>query len=196
MEITAAVAVDLATLTEALDEPGVELAMVLHQLAADAKFAVGTVVGLTVQVTRGDQLSNLTLFENGSASAHVRASLLIPMQATIDGARAESAIDVILYASAAGALTDLAADLAWLSGRDLAEFALDQHLVVVERDQASGLFACSLINQAIGMLIARGHTPEQAEQLLHTRASQTGVDRHIAARQILTSADSGASDLA
>jgi len=187
VEITAAVAADLVALTEALDEPGVDLTMALHQLAADAKFAVGTFVGLTVRITLGDQLSNLTVFEDGFVYEDIGASLLIPMHATADRARADTAIDLVLYASAAGAFTDLAADLAWLSGRELAEFALDQHLVVV-RDEVDGVFARPLINQAIGVLIARGYTLEQAEQELHTRASRAGVHRHVAARQILTGA--------
>jgi hypothetical protein len=146
--------------------------MLLHQLAADAKFAVRTFVGLTVRITLGDQLSNLTVFEDGSAFEDIGASLLIPMQATADRSRADTAIDLVLHASAAGAFTDLAADLAWLSGQELAEFALDQHLVVVARDEVDGLFARSLINQAIGVLIARGYTPEQAEGAAHQGRSR------------------------
>ena len=194
MEITAAVAADLAALTDALDDPGVDLAMLLHQLVADAKFAVNTFVGLTVRVTISGQLSNLTVFEDGGSFGDIGASLLVPMHVMVDGTRAESAIDLVLYASAAGAFTDLAADLAWLSGQDLAEFALDQHLVVIERDEVDGLFARSLITQAIGMLIARGYTPEQAERQLDAHAARAGADRHIAARLILAGSDGAAPD--
>jgi hypothetical protein len=189
VEITAAVAADLAALTEALDEPDADLAMLLHQLAADAKVAVGTFVGLTIRMITGDQPSNLTVFEDGAASGDVKASMLIPMHGVVDGARAETTIDLILYARAPGAFTDLAADLAWLSGLDLVDFTLNQHLIIPERDEVDGLFARSLIDQAIGMLIARGSTPEQAERELAARAVRDGLDRHIAARQILTSAD-------
>jgi hypothetical protein len=195
VEITAAVAADLAALTEALDEPDADLAMLLHQLAADAKFAVGTFVGLTIRVIIGDQPSKLTVFEHGAASGDVKASMLIPMHAIVDGARAETTIDMILYARAPGAFTDLAADLAWLAGLDLVDFTLNQHLIVPERDEVDGLFARSLINQAIGMLIARGSTSEQAERELAARAVRDGLDRHIAARQILTSADSAGPDV-
>jgi hypothetical protein len=195
VEITAAVAADLAALTEALDEPDADLAMLLHQLAADAKFAVGTFVGLTIRVIIGDQPSKLTVFEQGAASGDVKASMLIPMHAIVDAARAETAVDLIMYARAPGAFTDLAADLAWLSGLDLVDFTLNQHLIVPERDEVDGLFARSLINQAIGMLIARGSTPEQAERELAARAVRDGLDRHIAARQILTSADGAGPDV-
>jgi hypothetical protein len=134
VEITAAVAADLTALTQALDEPGADLAVLLHQLAADAKFAVATFVGLTVRVTVDDHPSNLTAFEADAAVDKVRASVLIPMQHGADGA----GIDLVLYASAPGAFTDLAADLAWLSGRALSDFLLDQHLAVPERDRVDG----------------------------------------------------------
>jgi hypothetical protein len=195
VEITAAVAADLAALTEALDEPDADFAMLLHQLAADAKVAVGTFVGLTIRMITGDQPSNLTVFEDGAVSGDVKASMLIPMHGIVDGAQAETTIDLILYAGAPGAFTDLAADLAWLSGLDLVDFTLNQHLIIPERDEVDGLFARSLIDQAIGMLIARGSTPEQAERELAARAVRDGLDRHIAARQILTSADGSAPDV-
>jgi hypothetical protein len=188
VEITAVVAADLAALTEALEEPGADLATTLDQLAADAKLAVGTFLGLTVRVTIGDRLSNLTAFEAGAVPGDIRASLLMPLQDGVNGESIEAGTDLVLYAGTPGAFTDLAADLAWLSGRDLTEFALDQHLVVPERDGADGLSALSLINQAIGVLIARGRTPEQAESDLNARAARGGVDRHIAAGQILTAA--------
>lgn len=188
MEITPAVAADLAALSEALDEPGADLAVLLHQLAADAKFAVGTFVGLTVRLAVDGESSNLTAFEIGAASGDVRASLLLPLHA--DGV----GTDLVLYASAPGAFTDLAADLSWLTGRILTDFALDQHLVVPARDEVDGLFERSLVNQAIGMLIAHGRTPEQAESELDANAARAGIDRRIAARHILTGVDGAVPD--
>lgn len=43
----------------------------------------------------------------------------------------------------------------------------------------------SVINQAIGVLIGRGHTPAQARRELDTQADRGGTDRHTAARFIL-----------
>ena len=197
MEVTPAVAADLAALSEALDDPGADLAVLLHQLAADAKFAVGTFVGLTVRLAVDGESNNLTAIEAGAASGDVRASLLLSLDAA-DGVGTDPAdgvgTDLVLYASALGAFTDLAADLAWLTGRNLTDFALDQHLVVPARDEVDGLFARSLVNQAIGMLIARGGTPEQAERDLDAGAARAGVDRHIAARHILTGVDGAGPD--
>ena len=188
MEITAALAADLAALTEALDEPGADLARTLRQLAADAKLAVGSYLGLTVRAAVSGQPIALSTLDG--ASAQVRTSLMIPLSPDVDGA---AAIGVILYAGTAGAFTDLAADLAWLSGRDLNDFALDRHLTTpAGPDGHDGLAALSLINQAIGMLIAHGHTPEQADRELDDRAAQAGVDRHAAATQVLAGPHGGA----
>lgn len=46
---------------------------------------------------------------------------------------------VILYAAKPGAFIDLAADLAWLTGRSLTDFVLDRHLILPKApDAASG----------------------------------------------------------
>jgi hypothetical protein len=182
VEITAALAADLAALSEALDEPGADLTRTLRQLAADAKLAVGSFLGLAIRAAASGEPIQLSTLDG--ASAQVRTSLMIPLPPAVDGA---AAIGLILYAGTRGAFTDLAADLAWLSGRDLTDFAVDQHLTApAEHD---GLAALSLINQAIGVLIAHGHTPEQAGRELGDRAARAGVDRHVAATQILAGPD-------
>lgn len=196
VKITAAVAADLAALTEALDEPGADLATTLDQLATDAKLAVGSLVGLTVRLTVGGQQTQLSTLDGAAASGAVRASLLIPLQPVlVDAAATAAGIDLVLYAATRGAFTDLAADLAWLTGRALGEYVLDQHLAGLHATAPTdGLATLSLINQAIGVLIARGHTPEQAERELQARAARGGVDRHVAARQILAGADGAVPD--
>jgi hypothetical protein len=62
VEITAAVAADLATLTEALDDADLDLADTVRQLAVDAKLAVRSYLGLTVAITvRGHEVHLVTL---------------------------------------------------------------------------------------------------------------------------------------
>jgi hypothetical protein len=196
VEITATVAADLAALTEALDEPGADLATTLRRLAADAKLAVGSLVGLTVRITVGGQQTQLSTLDGAAVSGAVRASLLIPLQPVLVGGAATAAgIDLVLYAATPGAFTDLAADLAWLSGQALREYALNQHLLGLDATTPTdGLATLSLSNQAIGVLIACGHTPEQAEQELLARAARGGVDRRVAAQQILAGADGAVPD--
>ena len=49
MDISEALAADLALLTEALDEPGIGIADTVRQLAADVGMAVPSFLGLTVR---------------------------------------------------------------------------------------------------------------------------------------------------
>jgi hypothetical protein len=195
VEITAAVAVDLAILTQALDEPDTDLAQTLQQLAADAKLAVRSLVGLTVTVKISDQQIHLSSLEHAAERDDILASLAIPLTPAFDDVGAEPSTVLVLYAGTPGAFTDLAADLAWLSGRDLTEFTLDQHLTLPRGPESHrGLVVLSMINQAIGMLIERGHTREQAEHELDARATRAGVDRRIAASRIVADPDDPAPD--
>jgi hypothetical protein len=63
---------------------------------------------------------------------------------------------------------------------------LDRHLSGPARpDTGIYLRTPSVINQAIGVLIGRGYTPEQAHRELDTQADGGGTDRHTAAQFIL-----------
>jgi hypothetical protein len=94
---------------------------------------------------------------------------------------------LILYAQRRGAFIDLAADLSWLIGRDPSEFVLDHHFTLPNHlDAPEGLTVASVINQAIGVLIAHGRTPEQAHRELGARAARGGLDRRNIASRILT----------
>ena len=103
-----------------------------------------------------------------------------------------------------GAFVDLAADLAWLTGAAVEDFALDVHgLTAGMADGVDGVagsdltgsrpvtdrrrrvFDESLINQAVGILLGRGLTPEQARQELDNRAAAAGTDRRSAAQRIV-----------
>jgi hypothetical protein len=95
---------------------------------------------------------------------------------------------VILYAATPGAFVDLAADLSWLAGLELDEFALDQHLNLPVDPETAGVGqAASLINQAIGVLVARGRTLGAASDELDARAADAGHGRYETATAILAS---------
>ena len=92
----------------------------------------------------------------------------------------------MLYAGRSGAFVDLAADLAWLTGRELTDFVLDQQLQLpAQPDGTLALLTASLIDQAIGVLIGRGYTPDQARRELDTDAARAATDRADAAARIL-----------
>lgn len=185
MKVTAALAADLGILTAALDEPGVDVALSLSQLAADATVAVPTFLGLSVAVAGSDPPFTLTVFVEGVGAGDVRTSLRLALSGVGDvGLR--PAVVLVLYAGSPGTFVDLAADLAWLTARPLSDFVLDQHLPApAERSAATSLFEASVINQAIGALIGQGYTPEQAERHLTAEGADAGISRHAVALRIL-----------
>ncbi|MFI5783297.1 hypothetical protein [Nocardia sp. NPDC051570] len=175
----------LNTLTEALDEPGTDIAHSLHQLTLDAAAAVPTYLGLSVVVAQGDPPITLTTLADGVVTGDIRTSLRVLLPGIGDG-DAPAPVALILYAGAPGTFVDLAAELAWLIGQPLTDITLDQHLTLpAAPDTTDRLQAASDINQAIGVLIGRGDTPRQARWQLDNLAADNGTDRHTAAHLVL-----------
>jgi hypothetical protein len=185
VEITAALAADLAALAQALDAPGADIAATLRQLGADVKAAVTSYLGLTVSAGDADSALSFTTLADLAAPLEVRASMVMPSSALVPAATGPD-VNVILYAATPGAFVDLAADLSWLTGLELDEFALDQHLNRAAHAEPGAIGnTASLIDQALGVLIGRGRTPEQARDELDARADEAGVTRSDAARSVL-----------
>ena len=183
MKIGAALAADLGILTAALDEPGADVLHTLHQFGVDAQAAVPTYLGLSVTVDGSDPPFMFTTVEDGAAD-DVRSSLRLTLPGVGDG-WASPSVALILYAGTPGTFVDLTADLAWLTGRPPSDFALDQHLIPAGSDAGTYLRAASVINQAIGVLIGRGYTLQQAHRELDTQVDSAGIDRHTTAQFIL-----------
>ena len=190
MEINAALTGVLTALSEALEDPGADVSETLQLLAADARAAVPSYLGVAVMMTVSGEPLVMTAMEDGTRPVDVRTSLRIPLDNSVTSARtaARTTTDValVLFASTPGAFVDLAADVIWLSGRDPSHVVVDGHLELAEQaDDASALAAISTMNQAIGVLIARGFPPEQAQQQLDRLAAAGGFARIEAARAIL-----------
>jgi hypothetical protein len=185
VEITAALAADLATLSETLDATDPDIGEGLRQLAADAKLAVRSYLGLTLVASDATFPVTFTAMEDVAHHVRVASSLVLPL--SDDSAEdAESRFVVILYAGRPGAFVDLAAELSWLTGRRFLDFALDQHLTLAaDPDTGGGVQAASVVNQAIGVLLGRGYTPEQAASEIDTQALAAGHSRFDAAEMIL-----------
>jgi hypothetical protein len=184
MKIGAALAADLDILTAALDAPGADVLHTLHQLGVDAQAAVPTYLGLRVTVDGSDLPFTFTTLEDGAAD-DVRTSLRLMLPGVGDR-RTSPTVALVLYAGTPGTFVDLTADLAWLTGRPPNDFVLDQHLSGPARpDTGTYLRTASVINQAIGVLIGRGYTPERAHRELDTQADCAGTDRHTTAQFIL-----------
>ncbi|MCV7178948.1 hypothetical protein [Mycolicibacterium sphagni] len=184
MTTTAAMAASLKILTAALDDPSADIAHSVQQLALETAGAIPTYLGLSVLVPQTDSPLTITSLALGASDRDIRTSLRVLLPTT--GTGGGHPVAVILYAAAPGAFVDLAADLAWLTGRPTTDFALDQHLTITpEPDAVRQLQAVSDINQAIGVLIGRGYTPQQAEWQLDSQGDKSRTDRHSAARRIL-----------
>ncbi len=185
MTITAAMVAALEILTEALDDPGTDIAHSLQQLAIAAAAAIPTYHGLSVVVSHSDPPLTVTTLADGVEAGDIRTSLQVLLP-TVGADQDATTVAVILYAAAPGTFVDLAADLAWLTGRPMSEITLDGHLTVpAKANIRAQLRAASDVNQAIGVLIDRGYTPRQARRHLDIQAATNRTDRHAAAQLIL-----------
>jgi hypothetical protein len=193
LEISAALLADLAILTEALDDPDMDVTETLRRVARDAQIAVASYVGLSVVIELDGRQLTLTAFERFAGPADIQTSLSTPLPLGQRSARSDSpteaGITLVLYAATPGAFVDLAADLSWLAADTLPGLrgiSLDEHrkpeLVQNSTLSLSGLTA---VNQAIGVLIERGRTPEEAERELFLDAARDGVDLADSAAAVL-----------
>jgi hypothetical protein len=183
--ITAAMAAALTLLTEALDDPNTDIAHSLRLLTHCAAAAVPSYYGLSVVVPQSDPPLDYTTLADGADAGDIRTSLQFSLPGRADP-RNSSEVAMTLYAGSPGAFVDLAADLAWLTGRPPSDFVLDQHRPFSAGSLLEGQpHAASAINQAIGVLIGRGNTPQQADWELDVQAANNRTDRPSAARQIL-----------
>ena len=184
MTIPSALAADLALLTDALDTGSVDIASTFSLLSSDVAAAVSSYAGLSVRIHSLGGLAELTTLDDPAVIAGVVTSLRIPVPVAsqVPG----PSVVIVLYATLAGAFVDLAADLAWLTGVALADVGLDLDLDPRARSGvATPISSLSSIDQAMGVLVGRGHTPEEALVELATLAARFGGDRHAAALEIL-----------
>lgn len=190
MEIFAALAADLALLTAALDDPRADIADAVHRFGVVTRLAVPSYLGLSVIAAGVDPPMTITVMTDEARGGEVRASLRIPLSQLRPG-RHGLDVAMILYAAAERAFVDLAADLARIIDRKLGDVSVDEHLVVHDGRGGDSVRTLSMINQAVGVLLSRGLTPEQAHDELDARAAATGTDRAAAAAGILAELDGG-----
>lgn len=188
MDISARLAHGLAALSQSLDSPGVDLEAGLRTLIADLRRAVASYTGLTLTITLDGQDVSVTVRDD-EATTPVRmkhaTSLLIPLDALTPAGTAGT---LLLYAATPGAFVDLAADLSFALGGNGSRLVLDGHLdPPAVSTGITGLREHSAINQAIGVLIGRGHTPESAREELHRLAALDHDDLPAAAERLIRS---------
>lgn len=192
MHISAALTPELRSLNQTLDDPTVDMQRTLNLLADAATLAVTSFLGLSITAGIGGQQPFTLTTTNTSIDSKVGASIRMPLSTLArsthhaDGSAALLGA-LIFYAGVPGAFVDLAADITWLSGFASAGMVLDQDLIPPDADIRSGLEDIVVINQAVGVLLARGYLPRQARHQLDTWAVQRGINRLSAARRLLAS---------
>ena len=188
MDISAQLAACLTVLTEALDDPEIDLEAELRRFIADLKRAVDSYVGMTMIVAADSHAVSFAVQEDVTSAP--ATSLLIPL-AEVSAADTRSTL--LLFAARPGAFVDLAADLSFALGIDPAAFVLDGHLhgALPSPGPLSGLDAHATINQAIGVLISKGHTPESASHELQRLARTDHDDLRAAAEAVIRGAHGG-----
>ena len=187
MSIPTALAVDLALLTVALDDHEKDVGATVALLASDTAAAVASYVGLSVRMWVRDSYVELTTLGDDAESDGIATSMRIPWESVTSDARAvEPRIVLVLYASTAGAFVDLAADLAWLTGRSMDAVLLDHDIGQrIHVHPTESLRSLSTVNQAIGVLIGQGRSLDEARDCLNAAAAEAGTSRLDAAAGVL-----------
>jgi hypothetical protein len=188
LDISAQSAADLAVLSHALDGDA-DLETTVRDFAAAAKIAVASFLGMTVTVIAGGHEVNFDMQERAGAEFEIAASLLIPL-ANITVTKAGSCL--VLYAATPGAFVDLAADLTYALQVGPDALIVDAHLNPSFDDAGpDGLADMTHINQATGILIGRGHTPDSASTELRRLAHLAETTIRGAAHQLIHAATRG-----
>lgn len=170
----------LATLTDALDRDGIDLATQLQELAANLRRAS---LGMTITISdSGDKVTfsaaNLVATSPDEPSALMRSSSGLSTDPGSSSVRRESTVEV--YIDIAADSRDWAGIDTTASGRDNAAMALG-----AGPGLASTLQRCSAINRAIGVLLERRRTPETAHEELAGLAHFGHTDLYHAAEYLL-----------
>jgi hypothetical protein len=191
MNLSPASVAALTLLNDALDEPNPDLTQTLHYVATGASTAVASYVGMSVCVedAAGPEVLFTALedgIEPGTIATSLRLTFTTPSQDQSSQPGHSRLIWLVLYATTPGAFVDLTADLAWLANPSCGEYVLDEDVPLAKQPHSLYVTAASTINQAIGILIGRGATPEEASEHLDHLAVGQSTDRLTAAAAIIS----------
>jgi hypothetical protein len=190
VDLSRALANELAVLTGALDDPEVDLQELVHRLGAVVGVSVSSFLGLRLTVVVDGYPFTLTAMGRGAGGTGpvVGASVLIALAtATRPGPRSSG----VFYAGTPGAFVDLAADAARQDPTPGAVI-LDAHLDDPDGEHpvsgSSGWAEISVINQALGVVMGGGRTLAQARVVLDARAAVSGLGIVVTAAAVVAAA--------
>jgi hypothetical protein len=179
MDLVTALATDLEQLTAVLDQAPrrrVDLSRALRSLDHLSVTAISSFLGVSITLQVDGQDVTLTSVAPSVLPADLRSSLRMPLAAVAPGL----AGTVVFHAGRDGALDDLAAELratladggAGIRPERPAPTDLSPGVLV---SGISGARELSAVNRAVGVLIGRGRTVEEARAELTELAAQAQV---------------------
>jgi hypothetical protein len=184
VDISTALSVDLKNLLRVLDLSDLDLEKSLRALRYDVQLTVSSFVGLSMTLVVDGQSVTLTSMDDEEEGTPIVSSMNLPLTLTSGLSQGSR---LVLYASKAGAFVDLAADLTYAMKVAPHELRLDQDLTPVSRRSGLiGVAELSMINRAVGLLIGRGHTPEEAREQLERKAVQARLGVYQVAAYLIS----------
>jgi hypothetical protein len=191
MAISDAMAADLRALAEATaDEDGVDLRASLNDLCRSTDVAVRGFLGLALTVDHPAGQVTLTALRPAAETTAVTTSLHMVLSQCAGG---EPESTVTLFARLPGAFDLLAGDLKRLSPQHGRVSSRDAHLRLPPEAERHSVAQLSIVNQAVGILIARGWTLDDAREELRRRAFHDGVAVPASAQRIIDTASGAGS---
>jgi hypothetical protein len=157
----------------------VDLEASLAALTASVKHAVPSYRGLALALVIDAQPVTVTSAERGNASDIATSLRLSLAWVTLLGPDSQ----ITFYASVPGTFVDLAADLAHALGSE--SLHLDGDIPSALVSDLTGVRRLSTINEAVGVLIGHGHTPDGAQRELRHMADTARISVHRAAEAVI-----------
>jgi hypothetical protein len=185
VEVSDAVTADLAALSEALEDPDADLAELVHRLGDSCSLAVGSYLGFSISLVVDEVVVSVSVLEEFLDPSEIATSVMFSLTALGDHAPGG---EIVLYAGTPGAFVDLAADLTYALRAGPDAVRLDQHLTPPDPALGASGTALSEQNQAIGILLERGHDHDKALAELKRLARLDAISVQSAAQRLIKSA--------
>jgi hypothetical protein len=174
---------DLAVPDSVTGQP-VDLEASLAALTSSVKRAVPSYRGLGLILVIDEQPITVTSAERGDASDIATSLSLSLAWVPLLGRDSQ----ITFYASVPGTFVDLAADLAYALGNE--SLRLDGDIPSALVSNLTGVRRLSTINEAVGVLIGHGHSPDGAQRELRDMADTVRISIHQAAEVVIASPSS------
>jgi hypothetical protein len=174
---------DLAVPDPVTGQP-IDLEASLAALTSSVKRAVPSYRGLGLILVIDEQPVTVTSAERGNASDIATSLSLSLAWVPLLGPDSQ----ITFYASVPGTFVDLAADFAHALGSE--GLRLDGDIPSALVSDLTGVRRLSTINEAVGVLIGHGHTPDGAQRELRHMADTARISIHQAAEGVIESPSS------